>query len=95
MHRLFPVGLALAGLFSLACAKAPIDSTDTATAALAPPPVNAGPPVCDLLFERIHGPQSSVADAQWLDGPQRMAEARRLRALEARAASLGCLAPHG
>ena len=65
-----------------------------APAALAP--VDAAPPACEALFARMDGARSSSAESPtWLDAPVQMAEARRLRALRARAEALGCRLPNG
>ncbi len=90
MHRLILVGLAAAFLPASGCAKAPVVAN---TSAVELPPVNAGPSPCDLLFERLRGAQPASAQAAWFGGPERMAEAHRVRALEARAAALGCGLP--
>lgn len=91
MRRLVLACLVWSGSLVLGCAlpaAVPMEPT-------LPPAVNAGPPGCLGLVERLDGGRTSVAEAHWLDAPERMAEARRLRALEARAVDLGCAQPHG
>jgi hypothetical protein len=91
--------LALASVLALGCASQPgghaADPAMRGSHALATAPVEAGPPPCALLAARIASSQEElVTDAHtWLGAPERMAERRRLRALQARATELGCEGP--
>ncbi|NNL66105.1 MAG: hypothetical protein HKP30_07685 [Myxococcales bacterium] len=88
MHRLLALGCAL----FMGCAATPKPSAQETALA----PVDAAPPACEALFARVAGARSSSAESPtWLDSPVQMAEARRLRALEARAEALGCRLPNG
>ena len=97
MRRLLALGCVLA----LGCAGSPggraADPDPRLGGAMATAPVDAGPPACGALAARIHSSQGQLgSDAHtWLDAPDRMAESRRLRALEARASQLGCSLPQG
>lgn len=88
MHRL----LALGCVFAMGCAATPTPPVQETALA----PVDAAPPACEALFARMDGARSSSAESPtWLDAPVQMAEARRLRALRARAEALGCRLPNG
>jgi len=87
---------ALAGL-ALGCARAPVTVPSAATdgAHDVTAHVNAGPPACTVVQARIErAAERQAAEAgTWLDAPNRMVEARRLRVLHARAERLGCAGP--
>jgi hypothetical protein len=99
MHRLVALAkgcLAAACLVAAGCASGPVAQSPTPSVqATASAPVSAGPRDCAALRTRIHGSDArdAVITGTWLDAPLRMAEGRRVRALEARAAELGCALP--
>jgi len=97
MRRLLVLGCVL----TLGCAgsslapEAGSPSLDLIAGTIAKAPVEAGPSECVALYARIDGTLSQIRPEShtWLDAPVHMAEARRLRALEARAEALGCELP--
>jgi len=100
MHRLVTLGkvcLASAPLLAVGCASQPIAQSPTPfSTPIAIAAVDSGPPTsCEALHARIHVSEARYAAkaGTWLDAPNRMVQTRRLRALHARAAELGCALP--
>jgi len=88
--------LAFGGLLAFGCAQPPATVGPTALPMEAVAVhVDAGPPPCSALQERIDRSEvrSASRPGTWLDAPVRMVEGRRLRALRARAQALGCDRP--
>ncbi len=98
MYRLVVLGCVLAmGCASTSPHQAATPLAPTADIDLS---VSAGPPEgahgdCAAIALRIESAQTgSNGEARtWLNAPTRMVEGRRLRALSARAAELGCFPP--
>jgi len=97
MHRrVRGFALAAACALALGCASPSAAPTHETLAWSPTAPVEAGPNgACTALHARIHRAEARAVDeaGTWLDAPVRMVESRRLRALHARAARLGCALP--
>jgi hypothetical protein len=90
------LGLAAGCLLALGCAREPVaEPVPTYALESAPATVDAGPPGCERIHERILRAEDrrSTGAGTWLDAPDRMVESRRLRVLHARAAAMGCPIP--
>jgi hypothetical protein len=93
--RPLALGLAAVGLLAGGCARTPAAAPTNTYALEAAPAVNAGPPGCERIHQRILRAEDrrTTGAGTWLDAPDRMVEARRLRALHARASAMGCPIP--
>jgi len=99
MHRLLALAkgcLVLGGLLAVGCAHPEaVQSSEALRFEAAAAHVDAGPLPCTVLQARIGRSEAWYASqpGTWLDSPIRMVQSRRLRALQARAKSLGCALP--